>query len=108
MRPPTLSICCFRYRVDGIPLDHDALNRQIHRELLRHGRNMPSTTRVDGALVLRPCFIGARTTEAHADALVDEVIEIGDRLLAEHGFSDFRLRDRSPQGGLALQACGAR
>jgi aromatic-L-amino-acid decarboxylase len=88
MQEPTLSICCFRY-VSDVPLDLDALNQGIHRELLRNGCNMPSTARIAGALAIRPCFIGARTTEAYADALVDEVIEIGDRLLAEQGFRAF-------------------
>jgi len=88
MQEPTLSICCFRY-VSDAPVDLDALNQRIHRELLRNGRNMPSTARIGGALAIRPCFIGARTTEVHADALVDEVVEIGDRLLAEQGFRAF-------------------
>lgn len=89
MQPPTLSICCFRY-VSDAPLDLDTLNQRIHRELLRRGRNMPSTARIGGVLALRPCFIGARTTDTHADALVDEVIELGDRLLAEHGPQAFQ------------------
>jgi aromatic-L-amino-acid/L-tryptophan decarboxylase len=88
MRPPTLSICCFRYASD-LPLNLDALNQRIHRELLRGGRHMPSTARIDGALAIRPCFIGARTEAAQADGLVDEVIAIGDRLLAEHGLRAF-------------------
>ncbi|MCW5634646.1 MAG: aspartate aminotransferase family protein [Rubrivivax sp.] len=89
LRAPTLSICCFRYTSD-LPLDLDALNQRIHRELLRRGRHMPSTARVDGALAIRPCFIGARTGAAEADGLVDEVVEIGDRLLAEHGLRAFQ------------------
>jgi aromatic-L-amino-acid decarboxylase len=33
-------------------------------------------------LVIRPCFVGARTAWRHADDLVDEVIDIGDKLIA--------------------------
>ncbi|MBQ0719538.1 MAG: aminotransferase class V-fold PLP-dependent enzyme [Gammaproteobacteria bacterium] len=79
VREPTLSICCFRYVSANIE-DLNAFNRRIHRQLLRNGENMPSTTLIDGALVIRPCFIGARTLEHHAEALVDEVLAIGERL----------------------------
>ncbi len=84
VQPPTLSICCFRYLAEAGG-DQNDLNRRIHRELVHRGRNMPSTTVVDGVLAIRPCFIGARTTMERADALVDEVIEIGDQLVAEGG-----------------------
>lgn len=78
---PTLSICCFRYR-DAKVADLDELNRRIHRQLLHRGVNMPSTTRVNGKLVIRPCFIGARTLWPQADALVDEVLAIGREVTA--------------------------
>lgn len=81
LQPPTLSICCFRY-ADGQG-DLNTLNQRIHRALVRTGHNIPSTTLIGKDLAIRPCFIGARTTLAHADALVDEVIETGDRLLAQ-------------------------
>ncbi len=84
VQPPTLSICCFRYLAEAGG-EQNELNRRIHRELVHRGRNMPSTAVVDGVLAIRPCFIGARTTMDRADALVDEVIEIGDRLVAENG-----------------------
>jgi aromatic-L-amino-acid decarboxylase len=76
LQAPTLSICCFRYRGDGSG-DLDTLNQRLHRELVCRGRNMPSTTRINGALAIRPCFVGARAEMRHADALVDEVIAIG-------------------------------
>lgn len=81
VQAPTLSICCFRY-VGGDSDNLNALNQRIHRELVHRGRNMPSTTVINGTLAIRPCFIGARTTMAHADALVDEVIDIGRALTA--------------------------
>jgi aromatic-L-amino-acid decarboxylase len=37
---------------------------------------------VGDKLVIRPCFVGARTAWRHADDLVDEVIDIGDKLIA--------------------------
>lgn len=83
VRPPTLPICCFRY-VDARGGDLNELNGRIHRALVHRGRNIPSTAVIDGTVAIRPCFVGARTTQEHADALVDEVIETGDRILAGH------------------------
>ena len=79
---PTLSICCFRY-VSAVVGDLDALNQRLHRRLTRENRNMPSTTRVNGKLALRPCFIGARSTFEHAEALVADVLRIGAELERE-------------------------
>jgi aromatic-L-amino-acid decarboxylase len=48
---------------------------------------MPSTTMINGALAIRPCFVGARAGMCHADELVDEVISIGRELTARPGAS---------------------
>ena len=79
---PTLSICCFRY-VSETYTDQDELNRQIHRRLVLRGVNIPSTTMIKGKLVIRPCFIGARTLWYHVESLLEEVIALGDQLVAE-------------------------
>lgn len=81
---PTLSICCFRYVAPGIH-DLDAFNRQLHRRLIRENQNMPSTTQVNGKLALRPCFVGARTNQDHAEALLKDVLRIGQELVDELG-----------------------
>tara|TARA_R110002074_G_scaffold402287_1_gene606205 strand:- start:23410 stop:24873 length:1464 start_codon:yes stop_codon:yes gene_type:complete len=78
---PTLSICCFRY-INKRSNDLNELNKRIHRQLIKNGVNIPSTTLVGDKLVIRPCFLGARTNWHHADDLVEEVIEIGDILIA--------------------------
>jgi aromatic-L-amino-acid decarboxylase len=81
---PVLSICCFRYR----PLECsdedrlDALNDAILHGVRARGRSVPSSTRVGGRFAIRPCFINPRSTLADADALVDEVLAVGDRLVA--------------------------
>ena len=80
---PTLSICCFRY-VSPDVADLDLLNQQLHRCLVRENEFMPSTTRVDGKLVLRPCFIGVRTESSQVDGLLQAVLRIGDRLVAQN------------------------
>jgi aromatic-L-amino-acid decarboxylase len=79
---PTLSICCFRY-VTSKRADLDRLNQTLHRRLVRENEYMPSTTRVNGKLALRPCFIGARADQAHVDGLLDSVLRIGKDLETE-------------------------
>jgi len=81
LQEPTLSICCFRYVHPNVS-DTDLLNQRLHRRLIRDNQNMPSTTRVNGHLALRPCFIGARSELSHAQALVADVLRIGGELSA--------------------------
>ncbi|MCO6414553.1 MAG: aminotransferase class V-fold PLP-dependent enzyme [Thiogranum sp.] len=82
VQEPTLSICCFRFVAQEID-DLNEFNRRLHRRLVQAGRNIPSTAVINGVFSIRPCFVGARTGWEQADALVDEVIETGQRLLAE-------------------------
>ncbi len=79
---PTLSICCFRY-VDSGVADLDILNQHLHRRLVRENEYMPSTTRVNGKLALRPCYIGARHQQVQAEELVKEVLRMGRALVEE-------------------------
>jgi len=79
LQEPTLSICCFRYVTPGAP-DLDLLNQRLHRRLIHENRHLPSTTRVNGHLALRPCFIGARTEASHARGLVEDVLRLGREL----------------------------
>jgi aromatic-L-amino-acid/L-tryptophan decarboxylase len=76
---PVLSICCFRYRRDGVA-NLDSLNEQIHRRLLRETPYLPSTTVVDGSYGLRPCFINPRTSSEHVDGFAETVVRLGDEL----------------------------
>ena len=73
---PVLSICGFRYRT-GVDSDLDGVNAAILRRLVRETPIIISSTIVHGALVLRPCFINARTTLADVDDLVDTVVRLG-------------------------------
>ncbi|MCZ4271575.1 aminotransferase class V-fold PLP-dependent enzyme [Maritalea porphyrae] len=79
---PSLSICCFRYVAPGIE-DLNTFNQRIHRRLVRGNVYIPSTTKVGDVLALRPCFVGARSVPGQDDGLVDEVLRLGDELLAE-------------------------
>jgi glutamate/tyrosine decarboxylase-like PLP-dependent enzyme len=76
---PVLSICCFRFRPRGIDDREylDALNERVLKAVWASGRSTPSSTRVDGQLAIRPCFINPRTTIIDADRLVDEVLAAG-------------------------------
>ena len=81
---PVLSICCFRYRPAGWVDEGrlDALNEAILRGIRARGRAVTSSTRVDGRFAIRPCFINPRSTLADAEALVDEVLAVGQDLSA--------------------------
>ncbi len=81
---PVLSICCFRYRPEGLDDEArlDALNEDVLHAIRERGRVVTSSTRVDGRLAIRPCFVNPRTTLADADALVDEVLLMGRELTA--------------------------
>jgi aromatic-L-amino-acid decarboxylase len=76
---PVLSICCFRYVADGID-DLDAFNAALFRRLVQETPYLPSSTVVNGAFAIRPCFINPRTEQEHVDSLVEAVIAIGDDL----------------------------
>jgi aromatic-L-amino-acid decarboxylase len=81
---PQLSICCFRYRPVGWDDAErlDRLNDDILAELRREGRSLPSSTRIDGALAIRACYINPRNDREHVEMLVDDVLAIGRRLAA--------------------------
>jgi len=65
--------------------DLDRLNQRLCRRLVRENEFMPSTTRVNGQVALRPCFIGARTDRSQIDGLVQAVLRIGAELADEMG-----------------------
>ena len=80
--PPSLSICCFRYRPPGASDEQaDALNAEIVQLLRAETSLVPSTAKVGGRLAIRPCFVNPATTLAEVDGLADAVVEIGDRLI---------------------------
>jgi len=79
---PTLSICCFRY-ISSNSIDLNLLNQTLHRRLVRENEYMPSTTKVNGKLALRPCYIGARANHEEVVGLLDSVLRIGKVLEVE-------------------------
>jgi aromatic-L-amino-acid decarboxylase len=83
LAPVSLSICCFRYVPDELRGKADAkdklneLNREIVKRLHAGHRHIPSSTEINGAFAIRPCYINPRTTLAEVDGLADEVERIG-------------------------------
>jgi aromatic-L-amino-acid decarboxylase len=85
MAPVSLNIVCFRFRCP----DADRVNARIVVNLQESGVCAPSTTRIDGELVIRAAITNHRTSGAHIDALVDATLSIG-RALTE-GVEDTEL-----------------
>ena len=83
LAPVSLSICCFRYVPAELRGRKDATEKlnELNREIvtrLHHGhRHIPSSTEINGAFAIRPCYINPRTTLAEVDGLADEVERIG-------------------------------
>lgn len=73
--PVELQIVCFRV----VPLEGeegDLLNRKVVAELQKRGIAAPSTTRLDGQVVIRCCLMNHRATTADMDIVVDGVLRI--------------------------------
>jgi glutamate/tyrosine decarboxylase-like PLP-dependent enzyme len=79
MAPVALNIVCFRHR----GTDPDALNARIAVEVQESGIAAPSTTRLDGHLVLRAALVNHRTQVRDVDALVESVLAAGRQLTSE-------------------------
>lgn len=69
--PVQLNIVCFRY------CDDDVANSAIVADLHESGIAAPSTTTLDGRLVIRAAFVNHRTQTGDVDALVDAVLRFG-------------------------------
>ncbi len=79
---PELSIACFRY-VDKSIEDLNSFNQQVLVEVRRRSRYIVSSTVVNGNYAIRPCYINARTTQAHVDEFLNLVVEVGDEFRSD-------------------------
>jgi glutamate/tyrosine decarboxylase-like PLP-dependent enzyme len=80
LRPRQLSTVCFRYFPPGAhhpDAELDRLNLTILAELQAGGRAFLSSTRLNGRVAVRMCFINWRTTAADVDEVVRLLTEIG-------------------------------
>jgi aromatic-L-amino-acid/L-tryptophan decarboxylase len=78
--PRQLSIICFRYRPKnwhGSDEDLDQLNLQMLEELRKTGRAFLSSTKLNGRVVARMCFINWRTTSSDVEEIVALLKKIG-------------------------------
>ncbi|MEM0976759.1 MAG: pyridoxal-dependent decarboxylase [Pseudomonadota bacterium] len=82
---PPLNIVCFRLKEDG--LDLDGLNAAAVAEVQRNGRAAPSTTRIDGNLVIRVNITNHRTSDDDLDILLDALLEAGAKLAPDYRLS---------------------
>lgn len=84
LAPATLGILCFRVHPRGLddPAALDALNERINAGVNAGGRFFISSTRIRGALSLRICPIGFRTTREDMAVFVAEVAEVAERAAA--------------------------
>lgn len=72
--PVQLNIVCFRYRC----ADSHRVNAQIVVDLQEGGAAAPSTTTIGGRLAIRAAIVNHRTERRDIDALVDNVLALGD------------------------------
>ncbi len=71
--PVALNIVCFRYRC----ADANRANAQIVIDLQEAGIVAPSTTTIDGHVVIRAAIVNHRSEQRDIDALVDHVLALG-------------------------------
>ena len=86
MAPVPLSAVCFRF----VPKDRnlngdrlDDLNLRLMNRIQRRGRVYLSNATINGRFALRACIVNHRTTLADVDAVIDEVIAVGNEILTE-------------------------
>ncbi len=77
--PVALNIVCFTYRCDAAEAA-DAVNAAIAVAVQHSGLAAPSTTVLEGHLVLRAAIVNHRTRAEDIDRLVDAVLQQGARL----------------------------
>jgi aromatic-L-amino-acid/L-tryptophan decarboxylase len=81
---PSLSICCFRYRPEGVVDEDylDRLNMRLMTAIQADGEVFPSNAQVHGRTALRSCIVTYRTEATHLKVLMDKALQIGERLHA--------------------------
>jgi aromatic-L-amino-acid/L-tryptophan decarboxylase len=81
LAPTGLNILCFRFKGSGLgDAKLDAVNEKILVELQETGFCVMSPFRIHDRFCLRVCVSNHRTTRSDLEALVQRVVEIGQRL----------------------------
>ena len=83
--PVSLSICCFRYRPEGVEDEEylNVLNERLMHEIQRDGRIYCSNAVLEGRFVLRACIVNFRTEAEHVERLLDVAAELGAQVHSE-------------------------
>ncbi|MEC5218146.1 aromatic-L-amino-acid decarboxylase [Actimicrobium sp. GrIS 1.19] len=76
MAPVALNIVCFRYRAS------DAINAEIAADIQQSGIAAPSTTRINGVLVLRAAIVNHRTRADDLEVLLAATLSFGAQRIA--------------------------
>ena len=71
--PVALNVVCFRLRGGD-----DRLQADLAADVQESGEAVPSTTRLDGRIVIRAAVVNHRTREADVDRMVDAVLRAAD------------------------------
>jgi aromatic-L-amino-acid/L-tryptophan decarboxylase len=79
--PVPLNIVCFRYRFSD---DSDRRNGKLAVEIQESGVAAPSTTILNGRVVLRCAIVNHRTSVKDIDALIEAALILGKRQIPEH------------------------
>ena len=72
---PQLSAVCFRH-LPSSGVDRDEHNLALAREVAADGRILLAPAEIDGAAVLRACFVNHRTTESDVRAIPEVVADV--------------------------------
>lgn len=80
--PVHMNIVCFRF-IGARSDELDAINEEILLRLQEKGIAVPSTTVVDGKLVIRACIVNYRTTDEDLRMLRDSVVLLGQEIVSE-------------------------
>jgi glutamate/tyrosine decarboxylase-like PLP-dependent enzyme len=80
LSPRRLSILCFRFVPSSrkSEAELDRLNLAMAEELRQTGRAFLSSTRLEGKVALRMCFVNWRTTAGDVEEVVDLLARLGD------------------------------
>ncbi|HEX3436066.1 MAG TPA: aspartate aminotransferase family protein [Pseudacidobacterium sp.] len=103
MAPVELNVVCFRYRSQNT----DQVNERIVIELQESGVAAPSTTIIDGNLVIRAAIVNHRTNRDDIDALVENVLSIG-RVLQRDAVENNQAQKVDPHDSYSALLCRCR
>ena len=86
MAPVNLNIVCFRLRCPAHVSDAaaDAINRELLIAIQESGAAAPSSTKVNGRLVIRAALFNHRSTTADMDKLLAAIARLSPGILAAH------------------------